>query len=456
MRNILRGIKFGLDDIVLIIYLLFALFIIINVSIIFGKANPINTPTPFWLIAVSFSIAALAGIFYLYLNFKKKWVKPYHIILLSILIICNAVSIYIHPETISLVFRKGEGFLTLSTTISTQVKTLFFFSIFCLLVAFYFAIFIFPRRLVNIKVLEWIGIIVLSFNLFLIVFSLISEISNYKTFIKMAFDLNFLNINSYAAKSIFSHHNIFGMYLEFGFLSCILNFLVSKKKFYLFLLLPVFIFLFFTMCKTGLLLCITALICFSIFYLVKSIIIKNKFSITLNFIFLAAVLVLVIVLIVLVATNEKVKSVFDNFFDDGISISGRKLIWDLSLTIIKDNVFIGYGFGPYNSLLYVANSNVIPDYTSVTHSWFLSILGRGGIVFLLAYLYVLGYSLFHLLNIYRKNISLAFGLTLFFVVFFLHSFLEDNYYVLILICFEIITASMFLKQKDQNSYNPSF
>ena len=435
-------------DVFLVICVIFGVFVSVNGGILLGVPNPEGTPSPFWLITISFVLAFLSSIIYLYYSYKKNIVKPYHLIVLLTLIICNAIAIFIHPDTMSLEFDRGDAIFTLVNTINLQVKFMFFFMVYCLLIGFYLLIFVLPHRF-NVKFIEWLGILILIFVAFLIVYSLITESNNYIGFLKKLFAFDAFQIETYAVQSIFSHRNLFGMYLEFGFLVSLLNFIISHKKLYLYFPLPLLIMMIFTMCKTGIILSFLSFVVFSIFYLVKGIININKKVIILNSIFLSFVIVSFSVVLISYFVNDKMKEIIGDLFQNGISIHGRTLIWKWSLNIIKSNPYIGYGFGVYNSMLYLANSILIPDKTSVTHSWILSILGRGGIVNLLVYLFILGYSMKHLINVYSKNLDLGVIFSIFFLAFFLHSFVEDNYYVVLLICFEIITASTSLTSKEK-------
>ena len=140
----------------------------------------------------------------------------------------------------------------------------------------------------------------------------------------------------------------------------------------------------------------------------------------------------------------------NDIFRDGFTFFSRTVIWDNAFTILSPLWWvIGRGYGTYNVMLYNANVVSTSDYTSYSHSWFISTIGRGGILAILLFLAIVVLTFYLALRLYKKNkfviVSILFGALLFFA----HSFMEDNYYLV----FYFLVLLAVLAQGKWKSFN---
>jgi len=244
----------------------------------------------------------------------------------------------------------------------------------------------------------------------------------------------------------FGNKNTYAMFVEVGIFLGLLNFELTKKKYHIVISVLFYLHLVFLICKVGILFSTITLFAYLIYKLFYSIKKGDKKTLITLISVLGAFVIAITILIITTPLFKYMMS----FINNDHSFDERIKIWQLSLDITKQTSLInGAGFGLFNYYLYVATeaSGITP--TPIAHSWFYSILGRGGIILLTAYILVLLYSIFIATKLYMKNAKITLVLLLAEITFFCHSFFEDNHYIAILITIAFVIFNKIYSYKEQ-------
>lgn len=434
---------FNTRDILLLASVLFGFFLFVEESILTSVSNPTNTFFPFWFLIISFviMISSLSLYFYFFIKNDKK--LPYYSVLfiILVLVIVNGIVIFTTPDISVVTIHKTEASYTIITTLSSKVKVIYFFSFITVLLGFYIGFAILPQKITSGKIFSYLNIILATAALAALIYSLIAEWDNYITFFSKIFggDHDMYNIDDYAPKSFFPHRNVYGTALEFVLICCFIDYSLNHTRYNLIIIPIVLINLILTFCKSGLVGALLATIIWVGFNLYKSIRKKDKLDTIWFGIYSSVIVLFAFVFIILYIASPTFQLKFSYFTHLGNTIKSRSIIWDNCWQIINSrSVVTGAGFGVYNSILFNANDIIIGDAMSVSHSFFFSILGRGGLLILICYFALLGYVIFKAIRIWKKDYALSITLILCLMIFVIHSLMEDNYYLVFVIAIEIM------------------
>ena len=453
MLSFLKSKNLRWSDLAFVIGVLLSVPIIIESVIQMNVLNPVESMVPFGLtIALSILIIISYGTC-LFFEFKV-YKSPVHLIPLAasvLLILIGCLVMFLQPETITITYPdiNGEA-LELGAAVSGQVRFVYFMCYFTTISMVYIVVFLLSYRIKNINFLIFFVNILTLICLFGILFSLISEFQQYGRLIQHIFSGDeSAPIKDYAIKSFMNHRNIYGALLEFTILSLMVSYIFTKRKIN-FIFIGLFYFeMLFTLCKTGLLITGASLIIWAAFLILRN----NKNDKKKFYIWLAGIIGTIVVLIsvsltlffTVPAVNEKVIY----FFEGGGTMVGRIKIWKKASSILKDSLVFGRGFGLFNSILFVVNSLVLSDPTFSVHSMFLSIIGRSGIIGLIAFLALMVYTVKCVIDILKKNPTLGVTFLIAFTGIFIHCLFEDHYYVLFVVSFFVLTTKHSYFPKDE-------
>lgn len=434
----------GLDwiDTLLVIFGVFGGLVSVESARLTTSTRSFSLSQPLWVFIIYIVISTLSLVIFMVFKYRRNKVSPIFLAILLLLIICNIIAISINPEVIVLVLKDEEDYLyEVWLTVTNEIKIIHSCSFFFVVSLMYVGVFVLPKQIHNFNLLELVFWLFQITTIVLFIYSLIND--NYFKFfsILLGGSEDFVHIKDYIPVSVFGNPNVYAFYLELGIFFSIFYYIIKKKGCLFIISFVYYLLLLFTICKTGILITTCLLFAYLIYLFVMSIINKNKKQVTFLTIVLSILLFVLLLLLIICLTNESIKEKVLLLLLRKDSFSGRDLIWYASLQIISHKVFIGFGYGVFNTLLCEAIGNPL------AHNWFLSILGKGGIIYLSIYLLFIGYGVYLLIKLFKSNRPLFISLLLGFLLFFLHSFFEDNYYYLAVIIIYISISFQVTKEK---------
>ena len=429
ITRFLRSLELRWSDLFLLVFVVSGLFVCVESYSLASTVNPSAT-LPLWLIIGLVVLSNATLIVYCFFELKKESVKYVAIVLgvFLVVLVAQMVTLCLFPNTSCIVFDSYSGQkVQVITQITDRVKVVYFFGFVYQVAIFYIGVYLFPKRVKNVHfVINLIYVFYVVF-LFLLLFSLFAETNNYGNLSKSIFaDGNLNHIEDLGIKSIMSHRNVYAFILETIIFLSLINKHLSKYRWNYVVTVMAYLELAFTVCKTGIIIATASLL---IYYLIKLILLfKSKQYV--SFVVFLTILISAIIVVLSITISKSLLSVIFDSLVNANSMVLRKIIWGNAVTIINEyNWFFGAGFGTYNSVLLNANINVNADYlliqehTPLTHNSYLSIIGVGGIVLFL----VVGS-----MGLFLFGLFLCFCFLLSILSFFVHSFVEDNYYYIII------------------------
>ena len=439
MNNVIKAIKkiqFRLSDIFLGIWFVFGMIIFYESNSVMGSNNVNNLYIPIWVHSIFFIVFIISFSIYFYL--EKKRINDNKILLLLFitifLIISQAEVIFLHPNIIIQWINnsRGEPFLV-TTQINNEIKLIHFFAISFMLLGFFAGVFIIPKRIKSIKFLYFIFNILFLVSIGIFIYSLIFD--NYILLFQKIFSINSLDVHieACAPKGIFSNKNMYAVFIELCLFVSLINYSLTKRKYNLVLTIFYYLHLLLTLSWAGIISSTIVLFLSIIVHFILFIRNKNRKGIIITSSILSLALSAIIIFVLLLSFNESFRF-YITWYKGERSFNERKGVWLLSIQIIKNAPFFnGSGYGIYNHIL--LNANIIAtDYhypIATSHSWFLSIMGRGGLIMLLSFISLLIVSIYDLIKIYKTNKEATIALASCQLVFFIHSSIDDPYYLII-------------------------
>lgn len=424
---------FRLSDIFLVFWLVFGMLIFLDQNAFIVNLNPAITDfsKPLYLY-IMFYILMLSSFFvYALLEHRKKsfTISIPLLILFFVFIISEIEAIYLTPNNVSLLLYEANGSaFTVNEVFSIEAKTVHFFAISFIITALYIFLIIFPKRVTNIKFIEYFTYAFYLLAIIAIIYSLCKD--DYIFFFKVLLgkEETVLSLKELSPVSFFGNQNTFGMFFEVLILVSLLNFTLTGRKYNLFLCLFFYIYLIVTLCKTGLISITFVLFLYCLIHLILFIRNHNKKGIVFCSCVIGAMMIGVVSLLIFASVSNGSLGILNinTIFTD------RTEIWYSSIQIIKSTSIIrGGGYGVYELLLKNATSNYLIFKTPVTHNWFFAILCKGGLIFLIPYIGLLIYSVWIIVRLYKNNKNIILLLAASEATFFIHSFFEDNYNLVI-------------------------
>lgn len=433
--SFIKNIKFKWSDLLFLIAAVFTIVISIEGTRLMGTISPKDLSMPIWLINLFFALGISSFGFGLFLERKnqRSAINIIALFVIFILILINCLVIFLQPNAIKSTYPNPNGDpFELLTEFSSSVKLVYFYNFAMMLLVFYIALFVLPKRLSSKTFVLFVTICLIIFGLFTIVFSLFKDFKNYGLLFQGVFSSNIsYQIESVAPKSIFHHRNIFGTFLEITIYVSMIAYSLSKRKSCFFLMGIFYLFLLLTLCKTGIILSSVSILIWVFLLLFKKYK-NNKANLIKSLsIYMGIILSLAIALILMVVLSPSINAKVNKLFSGGDTLIGRLKIWKNTIVLIHNYAFIGRGYGVYNSLLLHVNTFVLADKTFSSHSFIFSTLGRGGIIALLSFLAILGYGYYTISKKLKSSSAIWFTFIIVLTSMVLHNLLEDNYYTII-------------------------
>ena len=159
--------------------------------------------------------------------------------------------------------------------------------------------------------------------------------------------------------------------------------------------------------------------------------------------------ILINMAISLLKSGYKLYSIVDSVIGGGKTLDTRSYIWDNSYQLMQNGWWvIGRGFGTFNTILMPMNGATHNDWVFPSHSSYIGLLAEGGILFLVAYLALLGYSGYVIFKSFKKQPGLTLTVSLGYISFVLYSFIETIHY-LDYVCLFPVMVIYFTQQKEK-------
>ncbi len=454
MKEFIKKLELRWSDLFLLIgFLGFAIFLVFGQEFM-QQQDPSVVALPLWLGIICFILMIGSWGAYLYLELYKRKVEFNKYIAFAFigLVLFNVVAILVQPSasTENVIIRLNEVESLIGTSepaslVVTGVHKFIFIAEYIGTGMFlYIALFLFSKRITNIKFIEYLGYALFALIFVMIIYSYIAEAYKYAGFIKyvLGIDRNHDLANEFSVISFVIHKNAFGMICMLGILFCLINQSIKPRWFYYPLIAYFFISMIFSMCKTGMLLSVAIIFIYFIYRLIvtyKEHPKRNKIT----FIVLGGVIFLGLIFVGVPYLTKgkifgKIYEIIASLTKDGVSMRNRECIWDNAFQLLGHGWWlIGRGFGTVNLQLWPMNvishgENVFP-----THSSFLNMLAQGGIITFLAYLALLTYFGYVIFKSYKKSPEFVFSVSLGALCFFLYSFIETIHYLMYIYMFLI-------------------
>ena len=460
MKNFLKRIEFRYTDIILLVVLALSVFIlIINSILMLSPVDPGNTVIPLWITSVAFALLFGGFIAYIFLEINIKPIKIDKIlfIIICVLAFLGTFAIFVQPRYASvditvqidtLLHNKGD-IVTVETYIGQQTKFVFFYGWITCFVLLFIGAFILPHRIKSLKILEVLTYLLLGAITISFIYSLYAEMNSYGELFKRLFliEKDFSHIEQYGIKGFFPHRNTFGIFIEMTIFTSIVCYTFTHKRRYLIYSLICFLLFFFTICKTGLITTIIGLLLFFIWFSILKIKEGNKKGKVLLIVILSFIAVVGAALGVVSIVSEDFRTMLSNVFVNGYTITSRTFIWQNTITILSPAWWLlGRGYGSFNLMLHNANIVSSIDDTASTHSWIFSSLGRGGVLALLFMVIAIFFIFYFIKKQYKEHKYMSIALLAATTAVLLHSFMEDNHYLL----FAILTILLIQNRIDED------
>ena len=467
MKKFIDSLHLRLSDLLLLIGLVsFAIFLIFGQEFM-QHPNPNDVPLPLWLAIVSFiiMIASLGSYLYIELYVRKEKFNYYIAIAFAALAILNVVAIFVQPASSSeiVTIRYNPDLPELvgtQETVLLSVSPMHKFVFICELIGtatfIYSTLFVFSKRITDIKFIEYLGYALFIFIGVMFVYSYITEYNCYamtfKWLIRIDKEITMSDLSGqYAVKSFIIHKNAFGMVCMLGVVFTFINQSIKPKKWLYPLAAFFFINMIFSYCKTGIL--ITIIIAF-IYFVYRLIVTykehqkKNKIALIVTGVILGLAVIFVGVPYItkgkiLGRVYELVKSITG----EGMTMTTRTYIWDNCWQLLRNGWWlIGRGFGSICLQLMPLNIVTHDDHVFPTHSSLLNMIGEGGILLLLGYIAFLIYSGYVIIKSYKKSPEFVVAVSLGVLCFLLYSIIETIHYLMLVFLFPIFVIYF---QKDK-------
>ena len=459
MKNFIKSLQFRLSD-------LFALLGLIPFAFFLGfgqefmqKPDPLVVGFPMWAIIVCLILMLAFWGYYLYLELFKKSDKFQRYVGFALLFICliNIVAILVQPKTVvEYVFIRysedapetvGQIF-KMSVDVSDMHRLIFIGEIIGTCLCIYIGIFVFPKRFKSLAFLKYLGYALFIFLFILIIYGYIADFEKYVQFFK-----HILNIDGERARdpdiyhktviSFIIHRNAYGMMMMVGIIFTCINHSLEHKWWYYLLAGFFYVNMIFSLCKSGLIISLLTFLIYVIYRLVVTFKENRKRNLTIIVIGGGLILLVIGLAGLSIITKGKVLgfvyNAYESLFRGGESYDFRLFIWDNTYQLLRNGWWlIGRGFGTMNLMLEQMNIASHNEYVFPTHSAYLGLLAEGGILYLLAYIVLLGYVSYCAYKCFKKNPGLTLTMCLGIISFVLYSFIETIHYFVYIFIFPLM------------------
>ena len=456
MKNFIESLQLRKSDLFLALG-----FIPLVVFFIFGQLfmqfqNPNDVALPLWAAIVC--LVALLGLwgYYLYLEvyLKNDKFQNYVFFAMVFILLLNIIVILVQPsastENVIIRYREFEpelvGTVTQANLVVTGTHKLIFISELIgsgLLI--YIGLFIFPKRFTSLAFLKYLGYALFIMLFILIIYGYIAQFDRYVAFFKhiLGTDRTDPDIYHKTVYSFILHRNAYGMMMMVGIIFCCINHSIEHKWWYYLLAVFFYINMIFSLCKSGLIISAITFLVYVIYRLIVTFK-EHKKRNTIILVCGGGLALLIVGLAGLsVLTKGKVLSfvynAYESLFRGGESYDFRLFIWDNTYQLLQNGWWlIGRGFGSLNLMLEPMNIASHSEKVFPTHSAYLGLLAEGGIIYLIAYIVLLGYACYVAYKCFKKNPGLTLTMCLGIVSFVLYSFIETIHYFVYVFLFPLM------------------
>ena len=370
--------------------------------------SPMNAlPSSIVIILASFSFVLF--IVLLIFNAYNNSYRPNFILMaiLIILFIINSLTIICFKSPLMITVSLDKDMIKqIYYSLDTLTKVKFIFQFGIVLALTFLIVDVFPKIFKGIDLLHLLAFLSILFAIFLTVYSMINEKEFYTNYI---YNLISEDGQIIHARAIFPNKNSYSIML---FLGMVASLFLHNRKHHFFWLIPavyLFVFIMISFCKT---LIIISPIYFSSYLLFRFLLsfkehkVRNLTSLVCFAIFFS-ILGIYILQIQKVHPDilEHVYTVVFKNSDSYSSIDARENIWINSYNLMQNfNIIFGLGFNVYGDMLYEYMFFDASDAWQhiYAHNTVIEILGNGGLIFLSAYFFLLGYLIYVSVKIFPK------------------------------------------------------
>ena len=396
-----------------------------------------------------FLIGATAWGFYIFFEYKagnmpKRWIT----ILCIFLLVFSVLGVIIQKDPFVITTLKGEhgatiaayepyytlngDSMTITLPVSMLHKLFFTLAIIQIITFMYAGFFIFPKRAKSLWVIRILGYIIFVFVTSLCIYSYIVEAGLYGEFLEKIF---VEGIGATPVQSYILNSNAFGMSLLLGILFCCINHSLEKKWFYFPIMLVLLLQMFFTFCRTSLIISLILGPAYIIYNLVTTFRGHFKRNLFWSLAFGISFTTLVLLFIISAITDGAFIPYFNNaveVFSSIGSLVSRYHIWEVTFEIFNVSplyYFFGMGYGVINFELFHVLAikdgwDAIP-----THNSFIHLLAQGGLFMILLYIVFMVYVVRLIAKNWKYNHTLFYAITLGLISFTIYSFVETIQYL---------------------------
>lgn len=442
MLSYLKSFRFKLSDLFLFIFAILGILIVLEQRRLLSIANPLELSLPYWIFILYFVIMLASLGFYLYLergSFTTKY-KLIVILLFSFITISQIITILTTANYIEMFTCDITGNCYNSITLfNIETKSIHLFSTIFIIAVIFIGLFIFPKRVKHYEFLSLLCYLLYLAALVIFIISLVKD--NYAGFFeKLIFESTLglewgipgtMSIYDLAPVGIFGNKNTYGLFLEVCVCCSLMNYHVTHKKFNIALTFIFYFHLLITLCKTGIIFTSIVIILYSMWSFIYSFKSKNKFNKYVSLGILIFVVLLALTLLITFLVSESLREKFSYLLGDKTT-THRKAIWYFIIQIInKTSIVFGAGYGTYESILINVNAplSINDQIIATSHNWVYALLGKGGLIALLPYIYLLLFSAYIYIKLfkdYKEHRELIASILFTQMIVFLHSFLEDT------------------------------
>ena len=367
-----------------------------------------------------------------------------------------------HVETVIVRYSETDPSLvgtieTLNLYVSLTHKVIFCFEVVSAAMCIYIGLFVLPRRFTSVSFIKYLGYLLFAFLFVLIIYGYISDFRNYIGFFKYALNIERpegVYIYDFAVQSFILHRNAYGMMMMVGVIFAYICH-ECKQKWYFYLLAAFFyVNMIFSLCKTGLL--ISAII--TLVYVFYRLIITYKEHKKRNKIAIISIISVIVISAIILGTAYiskgkilgKLYDLIKSITGGGQSLDTRSYIWDNSYQLLQSGWWVlGRGFGAFNTMLMPMNIASHNDPVFPSHSSYIGLLAEGGILFLVAYLALLGYAGYAIFKSFKTAPGLTLTVSLGVFSFVMYSFIETIHYFVYIFLFPIMVIYYTAKEKEE-------
>ncbi len=456
MKKFIQSLELRRSDLFLLLgFLPYAIFLIFG-QLFMQFTNPNEVALPLWAAIICFVVMIICWSYYLYLEVYLSKEK-YNLIIASVflfLMLLNVVTILVQPKLVTenVVIRYSELDPSSVGTIQTAIipvsathKFVFIGELIGTISFIYIGLFVFPKRFKSLLFIKYLGYALFAFLIVLIVYGYIKDFHQYVAFFKHIFNIDRTDPDIYhkTVTSFIIHRNAYGMCMMLGIIFAFINHSLEQKKIYYFLAAFFYINMIFSLCKTGLLISLLIMLIYIIYRLVKTYKEHTKRNKIIFIVFGSLIVLLGGAAAISYLTKGKVLgpiySLISSLTGGGQTLDFRNYIWDNSYQLMQNGWWlIGRGFGTYNLMLRPMNWISHHDEAFPAHSAYVGLIAEGGILFLLAYLCLLGYTSYIIYKCFKKNPGLTLSFSLGILSFVLYSFIEAIHYLVYVLIFPIM------------------